>query len=252
MMSILRILILTVFVAGCSYQQSLQDHIDTNDAIAEQAQVIKGDIDGLSNTLLDQQSQLSLINQQLALINSQLADQASILAEPREAIPAPITEQTPAVAAANPPNHSSNKLTLGGRESIYFVDVQEQYVARIDTGAEVSSIHASNIEIFERDGNEWVRFTIDHEAVNELRHTLVEQPIKRQTRVRQANSDEAQDRYVVSMLVRLGEIEQRAEFTLADRSQLKNPILIGRDFFIDIALVDVSQEFIQSSAPGSY
>ena len=33
--------------------------------------------------------------------------------------------------------------------------------ARVDSGAKTSSIHASNIEIFEKNNQEWVRFEVD-------------------------------------------------------------------------------------------
>ncbi|MEQ3696833.1 MAG: ATP-dependent zinc protease [Pseudomonadales bacterium] len=252
MMWVSRVLLIAVFCSGCSYQQAMQEHIDTNNSLAAKTDSIQADIAKLETNLQQQQEQFQAITVQLAQINESLNQQQTQLHQhtpfPEEVVAEPPSE---ARVAAQVPSRSLEKVVLGGRESIFIHAANEEFVARIDTGAEVSSIHATNIELFERDGKEWVRFTIDHETVNELRHSVVERPIKRQARIRQANSDEAQERYVVSMLTRLGEIEQRAEFTLTDRSQLRNPILIGRDYFIDIAIVDVSREFIQSSAPGT-
>lgn len=34
---------------------------------------------------------------------------------------------------------------------------------------------------------------------------------------------------------------KKAQFTLADRSQMDYPVLLGREFFKDIALVDVGK-----------
>ncbi|MEE3208742.1 MAG: RimK/LysX family protein, partial [Pseudomonadota bacterium] len=37
---------------------------------------------------------------------------------------------------------------------------------------------------------------------------------------------------------------QPTEFTLADRSRMSYPVLLGRSFLKDVAVVDVGQEFI--------
>ncbi|RMA78899.1 ATP-dependent zinc protease family protein [Umboniibacter marinipuniceus] len=252
MTRVTRLLLITALCSGCSYQHAMQEHIDTNNSVAAKTETIQADIARLETGLQQQQEQFQAIRAQLAQITEGISQQQSQLHHhtpfPVEAAAEPAPDSQ---TIAQVPSRTADKIVLGGRESIFIHAANEEFVARIDTGAEVSSIHATNIELFERDGKEWVRFSIDHETVNEIRHSVVERPIKRQTRIRQANSDEAQERFVVSMLTRLGEIEQHAEFSLTDRSQLKNPILIGRDYFIDIAIVDVSREFIQSSAPGT-
>ena len=48
--------------------------------------------------------------------------------------------------------------TLGWLESFYLPG--ERMVAKLDTGAKTSSVHAKNIEILEKDGRPWVSFTI--------------------------------------------------------------------------------------------
>jgi outer membrane biosynthesis protein TonB len=49
---------------------------------------------------------------------------------------------------------------------------------------------------------------------------------------------------VVEMRITLGKITQNAEFTLADRSNLEQPMLIGRNVLRDVMLVDVSRSEI--------
>src|SRR5690606_8163018 len=39
--------------------------------------------------------------------------------------------------------------------------------------------------------------------------------------------------------------QQEAEFTLTDRSQMSYPMLLGRSFLQDVALIDVGKEFTQ-------
>jgi hypothetical protein len=44
----------------------------------------------------------------------------------------------------------------------------------------------------------------------------------------------------------LGPLRQQTEFTLADRSEMTHPMLLGREFLQDIALVDVSKTYLLS------
>jgi hypothetical protein len=50
-------------------------------------------------------------------------------------------------------------------------------------------------------------------------------------------------RYIVTLHVRLGEIDQYAEFALVDRSGQGHPVILGRNFLRDQAVVDVSRRF---------
>ncbi len=50
---------------------------------------------------------------------------------------------------------------LGWREWVALTDWDVPYVkAKLDTGARTSSLHAFDLESFDRDGEEWVRFEI--------------------------------------------------------------------------------------------
>ena len=50
---------------------------------------------------------------------------------------------------------------LGWREWVALTDWDVPYVkAKLDTGARTSSLHAFELESFDRDGEEWVRFEI--------------------------------------------------------------------------------------------
>ena len=49
--------------------------------------------------------------------------------------------------------------------------------AKIDTGASTSSLHATDIQPFERDGHSWVRFTAHLGTVMQLRHRHCEAPL---------------------------------------------------------------------------
>lgn len=139
-----------------------------------------------------------------------------------------------------------NKEILGRSEWIGLPDVGTYLKARVDTGANTSSLSAKDITSFERDGEDWVRFKLslsdDEVAVDQVRDNWIEAPVERRVRIVQAAGDHA--RPVVSLLMTLGPIQEQVEFTLNDRSHMGYPVLLGRRFAMDIAVIDVSQSYI--------
>jgi hypothetical protein len=133
----------------------------------------------------------------------------------------------------------SQKIIVGAVEKVRISPPGLIFKALMDTGAEVSSIDARNIERFERDGQRWVRFDLLHPETGEM--IPIEQKIERKTRILQSISDEYERRLVVELSFTLGDISQVAEFTLADRSHLSYPVLIGRNILKDVMVVDVSR-----------
>ncbi|SIP92289.1 Uncharacterized conserved protein [Aeromonas sp. RU39B] len=135
------------------------------------------------------------------------------------------------------------KLMVGEAEWIWVDAANDAFQARVDTGATTSSISAQDITIFERNGKNWVRFFLSHQ--NSEDRIQIEAPLVRHVRVRQASADELDRRPVVRLTVRLGDMTEKSEFTLKDRSDMAFPVLLGREFLKDIAVVDVAREYIQ-------
>ncbi|MCF4992733.1 ATP-dependent zinc protease, partial [Pseudomonas gessardii] len=84
--------------------------------------------------------------------------------------------------------------------------------AKIDTGASTSSLHATEIEPFERDGEKWVRFTAHLGSVVQLRHRRCEAPLVAMKTIKSSNG-QAQVRYVISTTLALGDRVWRGGFT---------------------------------------
>ena len=130
------------------------------------------------------------------------------------------------------------KKVVGQVEYAYISPPDIKLQARIDTGANTSSIHALNIEPFERDSKEWVRFDI---VLEDTTHTIM-RPVSRTVKIIQANAKEPVTRYAVMLNITLGNAVQNIEFTLSDRSQLSYPLLLGRNFLKDIWIVDIAKK----------
>lgn len=133
-------------------------------------------------------------------------------------------------------------VVVGELEIVFLSPPGRWYRARMDTGAELSSLNAYDLEPFDNDGSSWVRFNIASSLDSE--DVLLELPVERIVQVRQGNRQDLQNRYIVNMDTVIGPLELRGEFTLADRRKMKYPVLIGRNLLSANALVDVSRQFI--------
>ncbi len=177
-----------------------------------------------------QQRQLELQQQQLESLTAGLG----------RTLEQPIVSSCPAVAPCPKPKETSTKLVVGGLEEVWLPDLKLALTARIDTGAETSSLDARNIELFERNGKRWVRFQINNP--NTGKPESLERRLKRTVTITQSGTTETKRRSVVKMGVVIGRSNQTAEFTLSDRSHLGYQVLIGRNILKDVMIVDVSKK----------
>lgn len=151
-------------------------------------------------------------------------------------------EPEPPVLELKAQTTSDGKLILGEEEWVYLPGLNEVFKSRIDTGAATSSISAVDVVVFERDGKAWVKFKIEHDGLNSEEISL---PVERWVRIRQSTADETQKRAVVVAWLQVGDFKEKTEFTLTDRTHLTFPLLLGRSFFKDVGIVDVSRKYVQ-------
>lgn len=130
---------------------------------------------------------------------------------------------------------------LGWIEKIRLLPAGMEISAKLDTGADNSSVHAPDPEIFEREGAEWVRFTvtnIDGESAE------FEKPLKQWVKIVSASGRTR--RPVVEMTICLAGLERKVDVNLADRGDLSYPMLIGRSYMKGKVAVDSGRKHIGS------
>uniref|UniRef100_UPI0030DC6EE5 retropepsin-like aspartic endopeptidase RimB n=1 Tax=Pseudomonas sp. EL_65y_Pfl2_R95 TaxID=3088698 RepID=UPI0030DC6EE5 len=116
--------------------------------------------------------------------------------------------------------------------------------AKIDTGASTSTLHASDIQPFERDGEDWVRFTAHLGTLVQSRHRC-EAPLVTVKRIKSSNGH-AQNRYVIRTNLSLGDRVWPIEFTLACRKTMRYRVLLGSKALITGQLVvNPAQTYVQ-------
>ena len=185
----------------------------------------------------DIQSSQKAASRQLLSINDKLDKQP-------EPVVMMTTPESPKECPTVAPPTIDDKMILGRTEWIWLEAVNRVFRARVDSGATTSSLSAHHIVEFERDGKKWVRFNmVPDDDVDDSYE--VEAPLVRFARIRQASSEEVDRRPVVELTMKIGEFTDTAEFTLTDRTSMTYPILLGREFLRDIALIDVAKSYHQ-------
>lgn len=113
--------------------------------------------------------------------------------------------------------------------------------AKIDTGARTSSLHGSVIEDYERHGERFVRFAVDWDGTcHECEAVHVD------IRGITSSNGKTQRRYVIKTPLVIGKLRFRAEISLADRSDMKFPMLIGRSSLRRRFVVDSGNSWLQT------
>lgn len=122
--------------------------------------------------------------------------------------------------------------------------------AKLDSGALTSSLDARDIELFEKAGEEWVRFRLklEDQGSGETFSDQIERPLYRELAVRGAGGRD--ERPVVLMDVCLGDTIYEEQFSLRDRDEMIYPLLLGRRTISHLGLLDVRSTFMQSPECG--
>ncbi|MFD1261346.1 ATP-dependent zinc protease family protein [Entomomonas asaccharolytica] len=135
-----------------------------------------------------------------------------------------------------------NKPVYGRYEKIKMMDLNGALIpAKIDTGAMTASLSATDIKMFKKDGEDWVRFT---PQVKGQKLSAVELPLVRVGKIKRRaadisdvtidsedDSDEEDPNYTyrpeVEMKVCIGDQLKTINVNLTDRSSFSYPLLIG-------------------------
>jgi hypothetical protein len=241
-------LLTLAMLSGCTLTQS-KNHEETLIAINTMESNVNIQLETMTQQINEQnehianlENELSSVSKDVKFVKHKVLTQPKLVVE-KQVITIPAEAKPIDVKVAN------GKAVLGQEEWIWLDSVKQYFKARIDTGATTSSLNAVDLQVFERDGKEWVRFNLSHlNDETSKKPEIIEAPVVRWVKIRQSTSEEAARRPVIDAWIQLGSLHEKVQFTLADRTQMAYPVLLGREFFKDIALVDVGKQFIQGKS----
>lgn len=153
----------------------------------------------------------------------------------------------PVEPAPLPTKTEQGRLILGSLEWVYFPGFEKSVKARVDENASSSLVGVVDLVQFERNGNSWVKFSIESDGKVSDEISL---PVLRWSRIQQADiaqaaSNSEQRNPVISVWIQVGELKDEVQFTLIDRKYLSHPIVLGSNFYKDVAVVDSSRYLVQ-------
>ena len=121
-------------------------------------------------------------------------------------------------------NRKSPIIHIGWREWISLVDINVfNLKAKIDTGATISALHATHIKEFDRNNEKYVKFRI-HQSKS---YKIIKKPVLGYKTIKNSFGKK-QSRPLISISIKMGNNIIDTLITLAKRSNMTYPVLIGR------------------------
>lgn len=109
-------------------------------------------------------------------------------------------------------------------------------LAKIDSGADNSSLHATDIEVFTKLNQNWVTF----KTVNNL---VLEAPLIRYAHIKTKNQG-LQKRPAVRLQLCLNGVKRAVEVNLVNRQHFKLPLLVGRSALFNVLIDPQNTELL--------
>lgn len=135
-------------------------------------------------------------------------------------------------------------LIVGWREWVSLPELDLPIIkAKMDTGAKTSSLHAANIEVFSRNGSDFVRFEV-HPDEDDLSVTRLCEAMVIDKRIVKSTCGEREMRPFIRTMLHLGKRCMEIELNLTNREHMGVPILIGREAMMPDILVNPSKIFM--------
>lgn len=132
-----------------------------------------------------------------------------------------------------------NKKRIGATERLFVSEAQLSFLARIDTGSMLSSIHAFDVRfkdnqslIKENNIGKTISFKTENDQgeVASIEAVITDIPLIK-------SPQGTEERYIVEL--RIGNHQDKVEVTLKNRSHMEYKLLIGRNWLQGKYIVDV-------------
>ena len=138
----------------------------------------------------------------------------------------------------------SRKTVIGWREWVQLPDLGVfEMKAKVDTGADNSSLHAFNLERFERDGTEYLRFEIHPKQRSRKPTIQCEAPLAMEKKVKNPGG-RTELRPVIRTRLIVAGVELEALVNLTSRDEMGFRMLLGRRAMRNKFVIDPGRSYV--------
>jgi len=130
---------------------------------------------------------------------------------------------------------------LGWAETVYLTDPGFTLKAKVDSGAETSSLDAQIVKKFRQNGKRWVRFALSDPKTGE-EHIMVRERMRTISVVQHEGDNQV--RPTVMMQVCIADRLLDIEVSLVDRGEFSYRLLLGRSALESFALIDPGNTYL--------
>ena len=145
-------------------------------------------------------------------------------------------------------NMINGKKIIGLYEYIKLIPDKTEIPAKVDTGADISSIHGEDVEVFEKDGKKYVRFSFMWDKNDLEKKMKLEMPFVKYVKIKRKGGLRPEKRPVVNLEFCLDGIKYNSEFSIADRDNFSYPALLGRRFLRKYFIIDPDKDYITNAS----
>ena len=150
-------------------------------------------------------------------------------------------------AMGTSPAYPAQSVTVGWLERVKLGTDGLVVSAKLDTGADSSSLHADDVTWLKREDGDWVTFEV---VAEDGRRARFERKVLRVARVRRHGGG-VQRRPVVVLDLCLGNVLRQTEVNLTDRGGFTQVLLVGRSFLAEGFAVDSARTYTLEPACGA-
>jgi hypothetical protein len=142
-------------------------------------------------------------------------------------------------------------MILGSEETVFIGSTKGlEFKAKVDSGAETSSIHATDIQTYESEiflnGKPQKTLFVHFKTIDDNgKEIIIEKPVSRKAMVRSASG--SRERIFIQEKVWIGNRSFNVEVNLADRTHLSKKMLIGKNIIKLGYLIDAQKAFLISA-----
>ena len=135
----------------------------------------------------------------------------------------------------------AQKIIIGRKDKVDFPKLKLFNIdVKIDSGAFTSAIHCKDIKLITRGGKKYIKFTIPDSGQSDSNKRAISLPLLKEKKIKNSFG-QSERRYVVVTEIFIFNRKYEIELSLADRSKMKYPVLIGRNFLQGRFLIDLSR-----------